>query len=368
MRILIAPDKFKGCLTAPEAAAIIAQAIQDLGPSHEITLLPIADGGEGTAAVVCSACNGEWINAASHDALGRGIIGRYVWLERDATAVIEMSAVAGLGSIEPSERDPLRATTFGVGELLLDAIHHGARKIILGLGGSATNDAGVGLACALGWKFAPFTDHRRWVTPEDFLQITEIIAPKREAWPQIIAACDVTNPLLGANGATRIFGPQKGADAKDLGLLEMALTHLASVAATQIGRDERDVPGAGAAGGLGYGLLTFANARLVSGFDLVAGLISLEKAVAEADLIFTGEGSLDGQTLDGKGPAGVARLAQRYNKPVIAVAGRVSSNSAALFSHCEALSDGDTPIAQSMREVRPRLAEATTRAIAWFLA
>ncbi len=375
MKILIAPDKFKGCLTAPEAAELMAEGVRMTGADHDITLLPIADGGEGTADTVRAALHGVWIEAPSHDARGCPITGRYAWIESERVAVIEMSTVAGLTALAPAERDPLTATTFGVGELMNDARRRGARRIIVGLGGSATNDAGVGMAVALGWRFRPLSDATNaMITPRDFPMITELIAPARSTdntWPEIIGACDVTNPLLGSRGATRVYGPQKGATPADLETLENALRHVADLVASQPGRDrrngrdERDTPGVGAAGGLGYGLLTFAGARLTSGFNLVAELIGLEAAIARCDLVLTGEGCLDAQTLDGKGLAGVAALARCYGKPIIALAGRVreEARTAGLFDQCVALANDDVPTATAIREAAFRLRAAAHHAV-----
>lgn len=368
MKILIAPDKFKGCLTAAEAAELMAEGVRAAGAGHEITLLPIADGGEGTADAVRAALQGVWIEAASHDARGRPITGRYAWLEAGRVAVIEMSAVAGLASLAPQECDPLTATTYGVGELMLDACRRGARRIITGLGGSATNDAGMGMAGALGWHFLPKPADGNWVTPRDFLSLTDMVPPTAlglETWPEIVGACDVTNPLLGPRGATRVYGPQKGATAADVETLETALRHVADLVALRGGLDKRDTPGAGAAGGLGYGLMTFAGGRLTSGFDLVAELIGLEAAIARCDLVLTGEGCLDGQTLDGKGPAGVAALARRHGRPIIALAGRVrtEARAAGIFDRCVALADDDVPTATALREAASRLRAATREAV-----
>ena len=370
MKILIAPDKFKGCFTAAEAAALIAEGVGAAGGGHELRLLPIADGGEGTADAVRAALGGKWVEAASHDARGRPVSGRYVWLEAERVAVMEMSAVAGLASLTPEERAPLDATSYGVGELIRDARERGARRIIVGLGGSATNDAGVGMAGALGWRFLPEPEATAWIAPRDFPAVTGIAPPsisgsETDEWPEIVAACDVTNPLLGPRGATRVYGPQKGATAETVETLENALRHVADLVAKQAGHDERDTPGAGAAGGLGYGLLSFAGARLTSGFSLVAELIGLEAAIRECDLVLTGEGCLDGQTLDGKGPAGVAALARRHGKPVIALAGRVrrEAREAGLFDRCVALAEDDVPTEVALREAAPRLRAAAKAAL-----
>lgn len=326
MRILIAPDKFKGSLGAEEVGRSIAAGLKQVLPQAELEIVALADGGEGTASAICSAAGGEWIECRVHDALGRAIEAGYAWLPESALAVCEMSAAAGLAQLLPNERDPLRASTFGVGEMLLAAMARGPREIILGLGGSATNDGGFGLARALGFRFFG-PDGRELTGPVDALLDLERIEPPNElVLAPITAACDVNNPLLGPNGATRTFGPQKGAAPEDLEILERSLARLAEVAAAAFHRDHRDTPGAGAAGGLGFGLLTFCAARIRSGFEVVAEAIDLRAKIERADVVITGEGKLDRQTLTGKGPAGVAQLARSLGKPVFAVVGQADQD------------------------------------------
>ena len=336
MRILVSPDKFKGVLTAREAAENIAQGLRDALPDAKIEIVPMADGGEGTAEVICNAHGGSWLQCKAHDPLGREIDARYGWISDNKLAVMEMSEAAGMRRLCESERDPVRANTFGVGEMILDASDRGAKEIIIGLGGSATNDGGFGMARALGFRFLAGTKE----LTEDISELqnlTEIKAPvaagvspansttqpaRLPLQLKITAAVDVRNPLLGKNGATRVFGPQKGATEDELDILERALTRLAEVIAEEFGFDYRDQPGAGAAGGLGFGLTSFCGAKIRSGFDVVAEAVGLEPKMKDADLVITGEGSLDRQTLEGKTPAGVARLARGLGKPVFAVVGR----------------------------------------------
>lgn len=327
MRVLIAPDKFKGTLNAREVAENIAKGLLDVLPDAEVELVPMADGGEGTAEAVCHALGCSWLECKVHDPLGREIDARYGWIEQEKLAVMEMSEAAGMRRLSEIERDPLRATTFGVGEMILDATKRGAKEIIIGLGGSATNDCGFGMARALGFQF----DYEHEQEHEDMrvtslLELKNIEKPSHLELPKIIAAVDVKNPLLGENGATRVFGPQKGASKSDLDNLERALTRLADVIATEFGFDYRNQPGAGAAGGLGFGLLSFCGATIRPGFDVVAEAVGLEMKMKDADLVITGEGSLDRQTLEGKTPAGVARLARKLRKPVFAIVGRASED------------------------------------------
>jgi glycerate kinase len=260
---------------------------------------------------------------------------------------MEMSEAAGMRRLSPSQRDPLRASTFGVGEMIFDAATRGANEIIIGLGGSATNDGGFGMARALGFRFLAGGKELSGVVA-GLQDLTEIVSPKelvgalvssaqrkgrrltqpplQRALPRIIAAVDVRNPLLGKNGATRVFGPQKGATEDALEILERALTKLADVVASEFGFDYRDQPGAGAAGGLGFGLMSFCGARIRSGFDVVAETVGLENKMKDADVVITGEGSLDRQTLEGKTPAGVSRLARKFGKRIFAIVGRATED------------------------------------------
>ena len=326
MRVLIAPDKFKGSLGARAVALAIAAGLRRAMPEAEIEILPLADGGEGTADAIQTARGGEWIDCEAHDALERPITARYAWLSETQLAVIEMSAAAGLAQLAPNERNPLEASTFGVGEMLRDALARGAGEIILGLGGSATNDGGSGLARALGFRFLGSDSQVLEGPVSKLVELAGIELPNELSLPSIVAACDVDNPLLGPRGATRTFGAQKGATSPQLEILESALARLAAVAEETFGFDHRDTPGAGAAGGLGFGLLTFCGAQIRSGFDVVADAIRLREKIRQSDIVITGEGKLDRQTLAGKAPAGVARMARAEAKMVCAIAGQVSED------------------------------------------
>jgi len=347
VRILIAPDKFKGALNAREVAESIAAGLREVLPDAEIDVAPMADGGEGTAEAICDALGGSWLKCKAHDPLGREIEAHYAWIDQGKLAVMEMSEAAGMKRLRPNEFDVDLATTFGVGEMILDAAERDARQIIIGLGGSATNDGGFGMARALGFQF--FADEKELgglVT--ELVKLTRIEspgkvvgalvssaqlkdrrlaqAPLQQSLPKIVAAVDVGNPLLGVNGATRVFGPQKGATPNQIGELERALTRLADVVAEQFGFDYRDKSGAGAAGGIGFGLMSFCGATIRPGFDVVAESIGLEGKMKDVDLVITGEGSLDRQTLEGKTPAGVARLARKLGKRVFAIVGRATED------------------------------------------
>jgi glycerate kinase len=340
VRILIAPDKFKGTLNAKQAAQHIAEGLLDVLPDAQIEIVLMADGGEGTAEAICAARGCSWVECKAHDPLGREIAARYGWIEQEKLAVMEMSEAAGMRRLAETERDPIRATTFGVGEIIFDATKRGANEIIIGLGGSATNDGGFGMARALGFHFLS-GEKELTGSVSELQSLTSIEAPpvagvssanstmqpaRLPRQSKIIAAVDVRNPLLGQNGATRIFGPQKGATKDKIDALEQALARFADVVSEQFGFDYRNEPGAGAAGGLGFGLLSFCGAEIRPGFEIVAKTVGLEAKIRDADLVITGEGSLDRQTLEGKTPAGVARLARKLRKPVFAMVGRASED------------------------------------------
>src|SRR5689334_13087207 len=299
MRFLISPDKFKGSLSAREVAENIALGIRDVIQTAEIEIVPMADGGEGTAEAICNARGGKWVTCSAHGPLGDPIEGSYVWLGE--SAVMEMSEAAGMRRLKNTDRDVLRANTFGVGEMLLDAAKRGARQIIIGLGGSATNDGGLGMARALGFRFLGENENEI-IEVRQLVELARIKKPvvgtllssaqskdRRLAQTplqnaKVIAAVDVKNPLLGQHGATRTFGPQKGASPKQREILERSLTHLADTVTKDLGRDFRNDPGAGAAGGLGFGLMSFCDAKVQPGFEVVAEAVQLEQKIKRADV------------------------------------------------------------------------------------
>jgi len=324
MRILIAPDKFKGTLSAREVAEAIATGLRDNFPDAKIDIVPMADGGEGTAEVISQPLSGSWTKCKAHDPLGREIEVSYGWIENRKLAVMEMSEAAGMRRLTAEELNPEIATTFGVGEMISHSAKHGAKEIVIGLGGSATNDGGFGMARKLGFRF--FDQEQEIERTADLSRLSKIEKPRDSKLPKIIAAVDVKNPLLGENGATRVFGPQKGATSDQLEKLERALTRLADVIAKKFGFDYRNELGAGAAGGLGFGLMSFCGAKIRPGFDVVSEAVGLESKMKDVDLVITGEGSLDRQTLEGKTPAGVAKLARKLGTRVFAFVGRTAED------------------------------------------
>lgn len=315
---LIACDKFKGSLSAIEACAAVQRG---LGDGWDVDLCPIADGGEGFVDTLITAMRGNKIQAPCHDALGKEISAEYGMVSRDGKniAVIEMAAASGLWRIDASERDIMRASTFGTGELMRHAIeNHSVDQIIVGIGGSATNDGGAGMAAALGVRFLDAAGNALEVTPAGLRQLAGVDFSQCIPLPPVLAACDVDNPLCGERGASAIYGPQKGATPAQVSELDAFLQNLAEQSGSA---QHANFPGAGAAGGLGFGLMAFAGARLLSGFTMVADICALHQRVAAVDLVITGEGSLDAQSLSGKGPVGIAKIAREHGVPCVAVAG-----------------------------------------------
>jgi glycerate kinase len=368
MRVLIAPDKFKGSISAIAAAEAIAEGWQRACPEDQLELAPIADGGEGFAATLCSALGGDWITCEALDPIGRPISARYTWIAARQLAVIDMSEASGLWRLTPEERAPLRATTYGTGQLIRDAAARGARSIVIGLGGSATTDGGIGMAVALGYQTLTTDGEELEPIPGNLASLTRIVKELALELPEIIAACDVENPLLGARGTAHVFAAQKGAMPADVVLLENALESLADAASSDLGCDFRNVPGAGAAGGLGFGLMTFCGAKMRSGFAVVAEVLGLGERIAASDLVITGEGRLDDQTLDGKGPAGVAGMARERGKGVLAFAGSITGEEAlaAVFDATFPIADAPMTLDAAMERGAMLLERAAYRAARLF--
>ena len=327
--IAIAPDSFKGALSAEGVARAIAEGLAASFPKAEFRLIPMADGGEGTVDAWAASAGATRIKVVVQDPLGRPVKAEYAFEASSRTAVIEMAAASGLPLLAPGERNPLATSTYGTGELVRDALDRGARHVILGIGGSATNDGGTGVAAALG---ARLLDARGRELPPGGAALARLAKidlsglDPRVAKTCFEAACDVTNPLCGPSGASAVYGPQKGATPKDVKTLDAALRHFAEVAATTPGiakRAKPEAPGAGAAGGLGFGLMAFCGAKLRSGVKIIAESVGLRERLEGCDLAITGEGRLDAQTVNGKTPAGVAKVAKRAGVPCIAICGCV---------------------------------------------
>lgn len=328
MRILMAPDKFKGTLTAPAVAAALATGWRRARPDDQIVELPVADGGDGTLATLVAALGGEVRRARVTGPLGDTVEAEYGLVETSegTEAIVEMARASGLDLVSESRRDPLRATTRGTGELILEAVQAGATKVLVCIGGSATNDAGAGMAQALGVRLLDETGADLPPGAAGLVRLARIdlsALDPRVAKASVLVACDVDNPLTGPRGASAVFGPQKGASPEDVVFLDRCLGRFSAVAGRDLGLDLRDVEGAGAAGGMGGGLIAFLGARLRPGFDLVAEALDLPERVGEADVVLTGEGRFDRQSLYGKAPAGVLGLAEQALTRAMVVAGQV---------------------------------------------
>jgi glycerate 2-kinase len=329
VKIVIAPDSFKGSLTALQAAESMQAGIRRVDKSIETVLAPIADGGEGTVQSLVNVSGGRIIELSVNDPLFRKIKSFYGIMGDGKTAVVEMAAASGLTLLAPEERNPLHTSTYGFGELIRDALGRGCTEFILGLGGSATNDAGCGMASALGIRFLDIHGNITGTTGGKLSQIASIDASlmdPRIRKAKFTAACDVVNPICGERGAAAVYARQKGADDVDIKVLDNNLSHFADVVRDQLGSDIRDTPGAGAAGGLGGGVMAFLNAKLESGFEIINRLTNLSGLMKDADLVITGEGRMDDQTASGKAPYGVARIAAAKGISVIAIAGDLGEN------------------------------------------
>lgn len=331
MKIVIAPDSFKGSLTAKEVCDSIETGIKKIFDDAQIVKVPMADGGEGTVQSLVDCTCGKIINIKVKGPLMNEIESFYGILGDGDTAVIEMAAASGLPLLKKEEYNPMKTTTYGTGELIRDALGRGVKNIIIGLGGSATNDGGAGMLSALGVKFSDENKKalKDGINGESLGKIREIDLTnmdKRLKDCNIVAACDVTNPLCGKNGASYIFGPQKGADPYMAKVLDSNLKNYGKIIEKKTGIPVIDYPGAGAAGGLGSAILAFLNGKLEKGIDIVIKTTKLEQKLKNADLVVTGEGRIDYQTQFGKTPYGVACLAKKYNIPVIAIAGSIGSD------------------------------------------
>ena len=323
-RVLIVPDKFKGTLTAPQAAAAIAQGWSEMRPQDRLETLPMADGGDGFGEVLGTLLQAERRTCETVDAAGRPHTAEWWWQPDAGVAVFETAQVNGLALLPPGHYHPFQLDTFGIGAVLRATAQAGARRLYLGLGGSATNDGGFGLARALGWTFrdAAGNELARWT---DLDRLAAVEPPSNPVGiPQLVIAVDVDNPLLGFKGATGIYGPQKGLRAEELTKVEGCLRRLAEVLRTRTGQALELEPGAGAAGGLGYGLRVFAGGDFKPGAAIFATLSQLEERIRQADLVVTAEGALDAQSLMGKGVGFVAGLAARAGKRCLCLAGTVS--------------------------------------------
>lgn len=336
MKIVIAPDSFKESLSATEVADQIEAGFREIFPDLECFKLPMADGGEGLVAALIAATGGKIVSAQVTGPMGEKVEAFYGITGDGETAIIEMAAASGLSLVPPVLRNPLKTTSFGTGELILTALDAGLRNFIIGIGGSATNDGGAGMLQSLGVKLLDQHGEEISTGGEGLAQLSRIDVSKldpRLQRCQVQVACDVDNPLTGINGASVVFGPQKGATPEMIASLDQALAHFASLVQRDLQRDVANVPGAGAAGGMGAALLAFLNAELRSGVDIVIEATGLDDAISRADLVISGEGRIDGQSAYGKAPVGVARAAARHNVPVIGIAGSLGKGASVIYQH-----------------------------------
>lgn len=335
-KIVIAVDSFKGSLSTFQAGEAIAEAAKQVYKNVNASIYPIADGGEGTVETVISATEGELVKTVVTGPLGKKTEAVYGFIPKTKTAVMEMSAAAGITLIGENERNPMNTTTFGVGEMIADAVTKGCRNFVIGIGGSATNDGGVGMLQALGFEF--LDENKMQVSPggkglKDIAEIRTENAIKELKECSFKVACDVKNVLCGENGCSAIYGPQKGATKEMIKDLDLWLEKYSNLTKKVIPTSNANYPGTGAAGGVGFAFLSYLNGKLESGSELVMELTGLEDGVKDADLVITGEGRLDGQTQMGKVPIGVARLAKKYNKPVVAFSGCVTDDAVVCNEH-----------------------------------
>ena len=336
MKIIIAPDSYKESLTAMEVATAIEAGFRQVMPTAEYIKLPMADGGEGTVQSLVDASNGTIIEHAVTGPLGTQVNAFFGLMGDGKTAVIEMAAASGLHLVSPDLRNPMLTTSYGTGELILAALDHGVDHIIVGIGGSATNDGGIGMAQALGVQLLDRNGQALKFGGQALAQLATIditTVDPRLANIKLEVACDVDNPLCGEKGASQVFGPQKGATPAMVTALDQHLAHYAAIIKQDLGVDIKNTAGAGAAGGMGAALLGLFNAQLRSGIEIVIDAVNLGDIVQDADLVITGEGRIDSQTIHGKTPIGVARTAKQYHKPVIGIAGCLSQDCGVVYDH-----------------------------------
>jgi glycerate kinase len=374
MRVVVAPDKFKGSLTAIAAAEAMARGVAAAAPGASIDRVPMADGGEGTVDALVAATGGSYREARVTGPLGESVPARFGILGDGRTAALEMAAASGLVLVPPERRDPLLATTQGTGELLLAALAAGAKRVIVGIGGSATNDGGAGLGQALGFRMLDEQGRELGPGGGSLNRLARIDPSGRRGelnGVEIAVACDVTNPLCGAHGASVVYGPQKGVTPEMVERLDRSLAHFAEIVARDLGVAIKDLPGSGAAGGLGGGLVAFAAGALEPGVDLVIKAVNLRKRLAKADLCLTGEGAIDAQSAFGKTAVGVARLARSLKCPTLALAGRIDQGAEAVlragidayFSICR----GPIGLEEAIAQASVLLERAAEQAVRAFL-
>ena len=355
-KIVVASDSFKGSLTSLDVAQNVEKAIREVYPLCDVLKVNVADGGEGTMEALQQTLGGVRVSLVVKDPLGREIEATYVILNDGITAVVEMSAASGLPLLKSDERNPLKTSTYGTGQLICDALDRGCRKILVGIGGSATNDAGMGMLQALGFRFLDAQGNQLQPVGENLQLVSSIDSTGRHPdldKTEFVVACDVKAPLYGRNGAAYVFAPQKGADQKMVEMLDAGLRHFSEVSSAMAGYDCSQMQGAGAAGGLGYAFRQYLDARLERGIEMVLDAIGFDDIISGADLVITGEGRVDSQTLTGKTPFGVAQHAHRQRIPVVVIGGSVEIDALQVreagFNDVIQVTPLDMPLSVAMR-------------------
>ena len=351
-KVVVASDSFKGCLTSIQVADAVEKGIHANWPDCQVMKLAVADGGEGTIEALLTTMGGRNVKVKVQDPLGRPIEAEYAIL-KDGTAVIEMSKASGLTLLHPSERNPLHTSTYGTGQLIADALHKGCRKFLIGIGGSATNDAGTGMLEALGYRFLDAEGNVLkgvGLSLEAIMTIDTSAAIPELKSAEFIVACDVDSPFHGLKGAAHVYAPQKGASPEMVDFLDNGLKHFADILKSTTGKDISEMPGSGAAGGLGGAFKAFLNAELRKGADMVLDAIGFDEIIRDADLVITGEGKIDSQTLNGKLPSAVAQRASARNIPVMAICGRTEVESLPCFASICPVTPQEMPLEQAMQQ------------------
>ena len=332
MKIVVAIDSFKGSLSSLQAGNAVKEAIMRLDGNAEVLVKPLADGGEGTVEALAETSDAEMVEIEVNGPLMKPVIAKYCIFKNTNTAVIEMAAASGITLVSPEDRNPLETTTFGVGELIKDAINRGCRRFVVGIGGSATNDGGTGMLTALGYEFLDINDKPIMLGAKGLASLhsikTDNVMPELKDCIFNVA-CDVTNPLCGKDGCSAVYGPQKGADSDMIVKMDKWLSNYAGIAKKYNPDADKDYPGCGAAGGLGFAFRTFLGGELKNGIGLILEQTGIRKHIESSDIVVTGEGRLDSQTAMGKAPAGVSAIAKEYGKPVIAFSGCVTKDAGA---------------------------------------
>lgn len=369
MKIVIASDSFKGSLSSAEAADCIESGIMKAAPSCEIVKICVADGGEGTVESIMQTSGGVWKHIDVTGPMGERVNAKFGLLDNDV-AVMEMSSASGLTLINPDSRNPMKATTYGTGELIKAALDLNVKKIIIGIGGSATNDGGAGMAQALGASFTDSDGNELKFGAEGLEKLSSIdisALDARLANVEIIAACDVNNPLYGQNGASHVYGPQKGADPQMVAVLDNNLKKLSDAVKKLFRKDYSSMPGAGAAGGLGFALAAFCKAKIKSGIEVILDAVGIDDLLKDCDLVITGEGRMDEQSAYGKAPAGIAARAKKYDIPVLAIVGSIGEGANAVYEcgidSIMSSARGAITVEESMKNSAQLTEDAAERAI-----